>query len=75
MQIKKQSDERYQLRFDYRDIEGKRKFAKKLFKTKYEAKNYYLDFQKKIEDQRYRGNFLTVEQYLMDTLCQVRLIQ
>ncbi len=70
MQIKKH-DERYQLRFDYRDIEGKRKFVEKLFKTKLEAKNFYLDFQSKIEDQKYRGNFLTVQQYLQDWLIQI----
>ena len=71
MQIKKQSDERYELRFDYRDIEGNRKFLVRLFNTKIEAKNFYLDFQRKIEDQRYRGNFLTVEQYLMDWLINI----
>ena len=70
MQIKKH-DDRYELRFDYRDIEGKRKFVFRLFNTKLDAKNFYLDFQRKIEDQKYRGNFLTVKQYLKDWLIQI----
>ena len=70
MQIKKH-DDRYELRFDYRDIEGKRKFVVRLFNTKLDAKNFYLDFQRKIEDQKYRGNFLTVKQYLKDWLIQI----
>ena len=62
MQINKKNN-RWELRYDFKDSYGKRNHRKKVFDTKQQAINFYVEQQSKINDG-VLGSNLNLEQYL-----------